>query len=145
MAELSPLIEEIIKSGGAAEITVTGSSMSPMLKDRKSNVRLSSAREIKNGDIPLYRRENGSYILHRIVGEENGTYTCCGDAQWRLEKGISKDQIIAMVTHFNRSNKWIPCTSAWYRCYWKLWVLIRPLRRIVFGGLRRIKLLFKEK
>lgn len=45
MRELSPLLEEIIASGGVAELTVTGRSMEPTLHDRKSRVRLQAAPE----------------------------------------------------------------------------------------------------
>ena len=139
MCSLSPLIEEILSSGGTAEITVTGNSMYPMLKHRISQVRLAAPTNLQIGDIPLYRRTNGAYILHRIVGIEDGVYVCCGDHQWHVEKGIHPDQIIAVVTDFKRRNHWTSCGKTMYRWYWKLWVGIRPLRRLVFGGLRRIK------
>ena len=44
MRELSPLLEEIIASGGVAELTVTGRSMEPTLHDRKSRARNAPAR-----------------------------------------------------------------------------------------------------
>lgn len=139
MASLSPLIEEILASGGTAEITVTGNSMYPMLKHRKSQVRLAAPTKLQIGDIPLYRRENGAYILHRIVNTEGEVFTCCGDHQWHLEKGIRPEQVIAVVTDFKRGNRWISCENTLYRCYWRLWRTIRPLRRLVFGGIRRVK------
>ena len=43
MADLSPLLEEVICSGGQAELTATGRSMRPMLWDGKSKVRLAPA------------------------------------------------------------------------------------------------------
>ena len=138
MAELSPLLEEILASGGTAEITVTGNSMYPMLKHRKSQVRLARADHISVGDLPLYRRDNGAYILHRIIGEEDGAFVCCGDHQWHPEQPVRRDQIIAVVTHFRRGSQWISCDHPGYRRYWKFWTSIRPLRRLVFGGTRRI-------
>lgn len=139
MVSLSPLIEEILASGGTAEITVTGNSMYPMLKHRKSQVRLAAAKTIGVGDLPLYRRDNGSYILHRIIDIDGDTYVCCGDHQWHPEHGIRPDQIIAVVTDFKRGAHWVSCQQLGYRCYWRLWRAIRPLRRLVFGGFRRIR------
>lgn len=139
MAAISPLIEEILAAGGTAEITVTGNSMYPMLKHRRSQVRLAAPGDIRIGDIPLYRRDNGAYILHRIVGMEGEVCTCCGDHQWHMEKGIRTEQILAVVTGFKRENRWVSCENPIYRLYWRLWVGIRPLRRLVFGGIRRIK------
>lgn len=139
MAALSPLLEEVVASGGTAEITVTGNSMYPMLKHRKSRVRLVSADVLRIGDIPLYRRENGNYILHRIIETEGESYICCGDNQWHGERGIKQGQVIAVVREFRRGIFWISCGNPVYRCYWRLWLRIRPLRHLLFGGFRRIK------
>lgn len=139
MDALSPLIGEILASGGSAEITVTGNSMVPLLKHRRSQVRLAAPGTLQIGDIPLYRRDNGAYVLHRIVALDGETYTCCGDHQWHLEKGIRRDQIVAVATDFKRTDRWISCENVVYRGYWHLWIAIRPLRRLVFGGLGRVK------
>lgn len=136
---MAPLIEEILASGGTAEITVTGNSMYPMLKHRESQVRLAKPGELRVGDLPLYRRDNGAYILHRIVGIDRESYTCCGDHQWHPEKGIRRDQIIAVVTDFRRTGCWISCEYLPYRIYRQVWMAIRPLRRLIFGALRRVK------
>ena len=139
MAQLSPLMESVLSEGGTVDITVTGNSMFPMLKHRVSRVRLSVAGELSIGDIPLYRRDNGKFVLHRIVDLKNGTYTCCGDNQWTLETGLRKDQMVAVVTDFARGTRWVSCQNPVYRLYWKFWIAVRPLRRLVFGGFARVK------
>ncbi len=144
MSDMCSLIEEQISVGGTVELTVTGNSMYPMLKHKRSVVRLSAADEPNVGDIPLYKRDGGGYILHRIVCAED-TFTCCGDNQWRLEHGIRRDQIIAVVTDFKRGNRWCSCSSRIYLLYVRIWMLIRPLRRLVFGGWKRICRIVKRK
>lgn len=135
MAELTPLMDEILRGGGTVELTVTGNSMRPMLCHGVSRVRLVRADTLRRGDIPLYRREkSGRFVLHRIVEVENGCYTCCGDAQWHLERGIRPEQVLGVVTAFARKDAWTACESAPYRAYWKVWLKLRPLRRLVFGG-----------
>ncbi len=138
MEALTPLMQEILSAGGSVEITATGGSMRPMLLHRVSKVRLAPPRPLMKGDIPLYRRDNGAYVLHRVVSLEGETCTLCGDAQWHLEPGIRPDQMLAVATDFCRKNRWVSCASSGYRIYWKLWVFIRPLRRLVFGGARRL-------
>jgi len=145
MEALSPLLEEVVRTGGTVEITVTGNSMLPMLRNRKSRVRLSAADAVQIGDVPLYRRENGAYILHRIVGTENGKYICCGDHQWKLEKGIGHDQIVAVMTHFSKGNRWVSCRNPLYRCYWKIWLWLRPVRHCIDSVRRRIRRFFGKK
>lgn len=140
MAELTPLMDEILRSGGTVELTVTGGSMRPMLRHKVSRVRLERRDTVCRGDIPLYRREkSGRFVLHRVVALENGCYTCCGDAQWHLERGIRPEQVLGVVTAFARNDTWTACESAPYRVYWKFWLWIRPLRRLVFGGWGRVK------
>lgn len=140
MASLSPLMEEILAQGHSVELTVTGNSMRPMLRHKVSRVRLAPAGDLKKGDIPLYRRDNGAFVLHRVVAREGETFTCCGDNQWHLERNLRPDQVLAVMTDFSRNGeRWTSCGHPLHRFYWRFWVTVRPLRRLVFGGLRRIK------
>ena len=138
MASITPLMQEILAAGGTVEITTTGNSMRPMLLHRVSKVRLASPRLLHPGDIPLYCRDNGTYVLHRVIAREGEGYTLCGDNQWHPEPGIRPDQIVAVVTDFCRRRRWVSCRSFGYRLYWRFWITIRPLRRLVFGGVRRL-------
>ena len=96
MQELAPAIVQAIQTGGSAELTVTGRSMTPFLRDRVSRVRLTAISQPKRGDVVLYRRQNGEYVLHRIAACcGDGTYVMCGDAQTVLEPSIRRDQLIA--------------------------------------------------
>ncbi|MBQ8747705.1 MAG: S24/S26 family peptidase [Clostridia bacterium] len=138
MSSLSPVLQEILAAGTSVEITVSGNSMYPMLKHQISRVRLSAAADLRIGDLPLYRRENGAYVLHRIVGRKNGSYICCGDNQWHLERDIRREQMIAVVTDYCRDGKWRSCAARSYRLYARFWIAIRPFRRILIGGGRRL-------
>ena len=139
MASLSPLMEEILRSGASVELTVSGNSMWPMLRNQTSRVRLAPVSHLRKGDLPLYRRADGKFILHRVVGVSDGAYNCCGDNQWHIETGLEKKQMIALVTHFTYKEHWVSVDNRLYRAYWRVWVAVRPLRRLVFGGLRRVK------
>lgn len=144
MAALSPLIGEILSAGGTVELTVTGHSMEPMLHDRVSRVRLSAPRALKRGDLPLYRRADGSFVLHRVTAVEAESVTCCGDAQWHLERGVPCGNIVAVMEAFDRrGGRWVAADSALYGAYWRVWLALRPLRHLVIGGARRVKRLFR--
>ena len=140
MSALTPLMEEILAQGGSVEMTVTGHSMEPMLHDRVSRVRLRAPRELKRGDLPLYRRTDGHYVLHRVTQADGGCMTCCGDAQWVLEPNIARSQIVAVMEAFDRKGgRWVNADSALYGVYWRVWLAIRPLRHLAVGGMRRVK------
>lgn len=138
MADLSPLLEEVLCSGGQAELTATGRSMRPMLWDGKSRVRLAPVEHLCRGDVILYRRASGAYVLHRITNVSGTSYTCCGDAQSILERGVERDCVIAKVLAFTWRGRWVDCTSPGYGLYWRLWLALRPARRIVAGAYRRL-------
>lgn len=140
MASLSPLMEEILAQGNSVEITVTGNSMRPLLLHKVSRVRLAPVGELNRGDVPLYRRDNGVFVLHRIVSLDGETLTCCGDNQWHLEPNLRPDQVLAVMTDFSRrGDGWTSCQSSLYGLYWRFWVGVRPVRRLVFGGFRRVR------
>ena len=145
ISALTPLMEEILAQGGSVEMTVTGHSMEPMLHDRVSRVRLRAPRELKRGDLPLYRRTDGHYVLHRVTQADGGCMTCCGDAQWVLEPNIARSQIVAVMEAFDRKGgRWVRVDSALYSVYWHVWLTIRPLRHLAVGGMRRVKRLLSK-
>lgn len=138
MEALVPVLLETLKEGKTAELVITGNSMNPMLLHQISRVKLAAPGEPKRGDVVLYRRDNGAFVLHRIVKVTREQLICCGDNQWHLEKGLQPGQILARVTAFARQEHWICCDSKGYGMYWRFWLLIRPLRHLVIGGLRRL-------
>lgn len=102
--------------------------MLPMLRQGKDTVELSPLTgRLKKYDLPLYRRDNGQYVLHRVVNAGE-TYTCAGDNQTELERGLRHDQMIALVTAFTRDGKRIEVDNIWYQRYSHFWVAIRPVR-----------------
>ena len=137
--DLIPTIQRSISNGGTVEMAVPGNSMKPTLINRVSVVRLTAITVPKRGDMVLYRRDNGTYVLHRIIKcSEDGTYVFCGDAQYQMEPGIRKDQMIAVVTAFSRREKWISCDDPVYRCWWRICVGLRGWRHIRSAVRRRM-------
>lgn len=140
MEELCPMIQELLAGGSSVQLTVTGISMRPMLMHRRDQVELTTApANLHRYDIPLYQRENGSFILHRIVKvEKDGTYTCVGDGQTTLETGVQQEQIIAVVQSFTRKGKKISCKNKGYQLYARVWTVLLPIRPILLQMIREI-------
>ena len=117
--------------------------MRPMLRQGRDTVILSAVKgPLRKYDVPLYQRDDGAYVLHRIVkcGE---TYTCIGDNQYVLEPGIRQDQLIAVMSAFTRDDKYIPVTNLGYRLYSRLWHWSRSARCFAGRVKRKIKRLFR--
>ena len=99
MEMLLPFIEEAFNRGVDFQIPVTGTSMNPLLYQNRDFVKIEKpSLPLKIGDIPLYRRADGAFVLHRVVGiKANGEYIMCGDNQFLLEYGITDSNIIGIA------------------------------------------------
>lgn len=140
MEELCPMIQELLAGGSTVQLTVTGISMRPMLLHRRDQVELTlPPSKLQQYAIPLYQREDGSFILHRIVKvEKDGTYTCAGDGQTTLETGVEQEQIVAVVCSFIRKGKKISCSNKGYQVYAKVWTALFPIRPILLQMIKGI-------
>ena len=105
--DVMQIIAEKLETGGSVTFNPKGTSMLPMLRDGDDTVVLSKPKgRLHLFDLPLYRRKDGSYVLHRVVNfGSDGSYTMCGDNQFAVEKGITDDDVIGVVTAFYRKGK----------------------------------------
>lgn len=128
--DLMPLIREALAAGKTVRFSPRGVSMLPMLRQGTDSVVFSPLPErLRKYDLPLYRRDNGQYVLHRVV-EVGDTYTCVGDNQFDLERGLRHDQMIAVVTAFYRGDEYHSVTEPTHRAYCRLWHWSRPARHL---------------
>lgn len=144
LEQMMPLFRQQLEQGGRVRFGPKGTSMLPMLRQGIDTVELAPLPEkLKKYDLPLYQRDNGQYVLHRIVAVGE-TYTCIGDNQFQLEPGVRPDQMIAVVSAFYRGEKRWEAASWQYRLYCWLWHYSRPLRRIWLAVKARLRRLIKK-
>ena len=140
LEDLMPLIREQLSLGKTVRFSPRGTSMLPMLRQGIDKVVLSPLpQRLKKYDLPLYQRDNGQFVLHRIV-EVGETYTCLGDNQFDKEYGLKPEQMIALVTAFTRGDREYSVADWRYRVYCRVWYHFRHLRRFyrrAKGWLRR--------
>lgn len=142
MEELAELLKLQLEQGGQAQLTVTGSSMLPMLRGQRDKVILIPGQAKKN-DVALYRRDCGKYILHRIVGQKDDMLVCAGDNQWETEL-IRPDQVIAVVDSWYYKGKLKTKESFGYKLYVGFWVGLLPARRPVLAVRRFVGRLIRK-
>ena len=139
MDDLIPIFRERLAAGQCIRFSPRGISMLPMLRQGIDSVVLSPVPEkLKKYDIPLYQRDDGKYILHRIV-KVGETYTCIGDNQFDYETGVRHDQVIAVVTSFTRGQRLHSVNELPYRLYCRFWHYSRGLRHIWRRGIGWLK------
>ena len=137
------VVELQLSQTGCASLSVTGNSMWPMLRHMKDRVLLAPVKALKRGDIILYQRDNGQYVLHRILKKKDSYVLCAGDNQLEKEQ-VEISWVLASVTDFYRGGKRYGVTAAGYRLYKNLWIMLFPVRRVLLWTARRL-VWFKNK
>ena len=130
--ELVPPLVALLEVSDAVPLVISGSSMVPFLVHHRDTVYLSKVRQpLQPGDMILYRRDSGQYVLHRIYRAESETFTLVGDAQTQLEYGIAPEQVLAVVSAVRRKGKLVGPGNFWWEFFRKVWIRIIPLRPAV--------------
>ena len=123
MAELMKVVRLQLETAGRANLAVTGFSMLPMLRQYRDSVILAPITDcLKSGDIALFQREDGRYVLHRVIAVELEAYIFCGDNQAQRER-VGEQQLVARVTGYVRKGKEYGLNSLGYRLY--CWACVR--------------------
>lgn len=127
-------------------VPVAGNSMVPFLHDGDTVYLDLPDSPLKKGDIVLYTRVNGRYILHRIQKIlPDGGFIMVGDAQQEREYLPSQDLIHARVTSARCRGKLThPGTLRWWM-YQHLWLWLLPVRYRIMTIAPKLKFWKKRK
>lgn len=114
--------EEEISRTGKLIYTNVGNSMMPLIREKRDLLIISKVSgRLKKYDVPLYKRDSGQYVLHRILKVRKDDYIICGDNRWKKEYGITDRHIIGVLTGVVRNGKTISVNNRMYRLYVHLW------------------------
>lgn len=142
------LLEEyrkLLETVDQLPLLISGNSMSPFLVHGRDTVYLTKViRPLQRGDIVLYRRKNGAYILHRICAVEGDTFSMVGDAQTEIEHGIAREQIFAVVCSVIRKGQRQASGCFCWDFFAKIWVRFIPIRPFLVGIYGALKRLFRR-
>ncbi len=145
LIEIYPVIKEKIDNGGTVQLPITGKSMRPLLVWGRDTVEIVKCENPKKGDIIFYLRDNGQFVLHRIIGTDEKGYVLCGDNQWVKEYGINDQHIIAVVRSITRKGKVFDVSkNIPYKTYSNVWMAMMPIRKPVLRFTRKVKPVLKK-
>ena len=86
--------EEVIAQEGKLIYTNVGDSMLPLIRQDKDLLIIEkTSGRLKKYDVPLYRRDSGQYVLHRMLKVRQHDYILCGDHRYHRDSGISDRHI----------------------------------------------------
>ncbi|MBQ7203248.1 MAG: S24/S26 family peptidase [Eubacterium sp.] len=118
MRELMPLVEEELKKGKDVMLPLKGFSMTPFLIHNRDSIVLTAmnSRSIRVGDMVMFKREGGSYAMHRVYKvHSDNTFDIVGDAQFVGDKNIRYDMLVAYVPKVIRNGREIDCEKGFWR------------------------------
>ena len=123
--------EQYLEEFGELTYRFRGTSMLPLLKENRDlfTVRKKNPGErFKVGDVVLYRRGD-SYVLHRILKVlPDGGYVILGDNCVNREYGTRDEDILGVMTGFQRKGRNYTVQNLCYRLYSRWRVLTTPVR-----------------
>ena len=137
------VLKELLADGKQVSLAVTGSSMEPFLTGGRDQVLLVPVKHpLKKGDLVLFQRENGAYVLHRILRVTSRGCILIGDGQQETEGPIQRERILGVAERALRNGESISEGSFWWGFFEKIWIRMIPLRPVVrkfYGVWRRIR------
>lgn len=132
--------EEELARKGRLIYTNVGDSMLPLLRQNRDLLILEPPQgRLKKYDVPLYKRDSGQYVLHRILRVRRDDYVLCGDNRWQREYGVTDRHIIGVLTGIVRDGKELSVRDLKYRCYVHLWCDFFPLRAFLLRAVHYLK------
>ena len=130
------MMKGLLQEGRDVPVLISGNSMSPFLVHQRDTIRISPVKgPLKKGDMALYQRSTGQYVMHRIcrVKKKNGQreYYFIGDAQMEVEGPVSGEQIAGVITAVQRKGKWLKPGNFWWEFFRLVWVRVIPMRKMI--------------
>lgn len=132
--------EEELDKKGILVYTNKGNSMYPLIRQGKDVLIIKKVNtRLKKMDVPLYKRESGQYVLHRIIKVNENDYVIRGDNTYYNETGIRDDQILGVLSGVIREGKEISVNSLSYKIYSYFWYYTYYLRKLIIKTKRCIR------
>ena len=135
------------REGMNATVTfsLNGESMRPLIRKKKDKVTVSPVnRELKKGDIVLFTRSDGVYVVHRIRKIKESVVTTVGDNCTVSDKPMPAESVLGLVIRLERNGKAFNLDSSLSRVFGLLLIYTRHVRcflrravRFVIGAAKK--------
>ena len=124
--------EEELSRHGVIIHTNKGTSMLPLLREGRDVMIIKRPEgRLRRYDVALYKRPDGTYILHRVLKVKEGGYVMCGDHCTERERGITDGDVIGVLVGVIRDGKHISVEDRGYRLYSHLWCDFFYIRALI--------------
>ena len=130
-------IETVVAERGFHAFKPKGMSMFPLLREGYDVYIVKADLPLKKYDVPVYRRPDGTYVMHRVLDIDECGYVCCGDNQWVLEHGVTDEMIVGVLDSWYKGDKKRTVRDSSYLRYTRFWCRSLRRRRFILALIRR--------
>ncbi len=131
-----------LEKNGVISFVPGGNSMWPTLKHKKQSVIIESKKQkLKKYDVAFYKRDNGTFVLHRVLYSTPEGYVIIGDSQFNTEN-VREEQVFGVMVGFYQGEKYVEVTDEKYQKQVEKWFRKKRTRKIklrIFHFIQRIK------
>ena len=99
---LIPSVAEYLQKGSQVVLPVKGNSMLPFIRGDRDKVLIRKMPQAGEGDVVLARTEAGRYVIHRIIGEEQGFLVLKGDGNLTGTERCTADNVFGTVVEVQK-------------------------------------------
>ena len=139
--ELKIDIEKLLTQGSSVQFKPQGYSMYPLFVPGRDEAVVAPAnpKQLKRGDVVLYRRDGDILVLHRIWKRKEEEFYLVGDNQKEIEGPLRPDQMKGILVQIIRNGRQFSTKNVLYRFLAALWLRLRPLRPLLSHTVARCK------
>lgn len=138
-----------LENSGVITVVPKGNSMWPFIKGGKCTVIIKKPQSpINQMDVVLFQRENGDFVLHRVINVQQDNLVVKGD-NFDYQENISLSNVLGVVEGFyykknytaSNNPKYIKQVHKWYKntlgvkikkCFFGLWQLKKRVLTKIF-------------
>ena len=126
-------IEALLFQGNTVQFKPQGFSMYPLFVPGRDEAVVApvNPRQLKRGDVVLYRRDGSILVLHRIWKRQGDEFYLVGDNQSEIEGPLRSVQIKGVLVEIIRKGRCFSVRHPIYRFLAALWLRLRPFRPVL--------------
>ncbi len=121
---------DALRDTGVISFVPHGNSMWPIIKNGKNTVIVEAKKErLVEGDVALYVREDGEYVLHRVYAVKEGGYVMRGDSQNYFEN-VEESAVLGVLIGLYYGKRYVDVSDSFYTKKVDKWFKHELLRKI---------------
>ncbi|MCR5848941.1 MAG: S24/S26 family peptidase [Lachnospiraceae bacterium] len=134
-------IEELLSENKSVQLHPIGYSMYPLIVPERDEVIISPLRnhKIRRGDVLLYKRKSGKFVLHRVYKIRGDSLFFVGDNESEIEGPLNISQVYGIMSSFYHNGRLYRSKNPFYIISYNVWLFLLPFRKPISSFIHNLK------